>query len=86
MIQFKRQYALLGEWNKWTAVSSQRFVSITTNAEKTQATITIQGVASEIVPVAVYHSTLLSVTVNCSISAENAQAKLVITPKTVVCS
>jgi hypothetical protein len=80
------KYALLGEWNKWTAVSQQRFLSISTNAEQTQATITVQGVASEIVPIVVYHSTLLSVTVNCSISSENAQAKVVITPTAVVCS
>jgi hypothetical protein len=82
----RTKYALLGESGKWTAVSQQRFVSINTNTEKTQTTVTVQGVASEIVPVIVYHSTLLSVTVNCSISTENGQAKLVITPKNVICS
>jgi hypothetical protein len=80
------KYALLGESNKWTAVSRQRFVSITTNIEKTQTTIVVQGVASEVVPVIVYHSTLRSVTVNCPISATSGQANLVITPTNVGCS
>jgi hypothetical protein len=82
----KTKYALLGEWNKWTAISRQRFLSITTNTENTQTTIIIQGVTSEIVSIVVYHSTLQSVTVNCTISAENGQANLVITPTNAVCS
>jgi len=80
------KYALLGELNKWTAVSRQRFVSITTNTEKTATTIIVEGVASEIVPIAVYHSNLQSVTVNCSMSADSGQAILVITPTNAVCS
>jgi hypothetical protein len=80
------QYALLGEWNKWTAVSQQRFTSIITDTKKNQATITVQGVSGETVLVVVFHSVLLSVTVNCSISTTNSQAHLVITPSNVVCS
>ena len=79
-------YALLGEWNKWTAVSQQRIASIVTDIEKNQATITVQGVSGEIVPVVVFHSVLLSVTVNCPISSINGQALLVITPLNIVCS
>jgi hypothetical protein len=82
----RTKYALLGEWNKWTAVSQQRFLSINTNAQKTQTTITLQGAAAEIVPVVIYHSKLRSVTVPCSISAANGQATLVITPTNVMCS
>jgi len=82
----KTKYALLGEWNKWTAVSRQRFLSIITNTENTQTTIIVQGVISEIVSIIVYHSTLQSVTVNCTISTENSQASLVITPTNAVCS
>ena len=82
----KTKYALLGEWEKWTAVSRQRFLSIRTNTENTQTTIIVQGVASEVVPVVVYHSTLQSVTINCSITAENGRASLVITPTTAICS
>ena len=82
----KTKYALLGEGEKWTAVSRQRFLSITTNTENTETTIIVQGVTSEVVPVVVYHSTLQSMTVNCSITAENGRASLVITPTTAVCS
>lgn len=80
------QYALLGEWNKWTAVSQQRFTSIETDRRNSRAVITVQGVADEVVPVVVYHSTLLSVIVNCHISTMNGQAQLVITTNNVVCS
>lgn len=82
----KTKYALLGEWDKWTAVSRQRFLSITTNSENTQATITIQGITSEVVSISVYHSTLKSVMISCPISAQNGQANLVITPINTVCS
>ncbi len=80
------QYALLGELNKWTAVSQQRFTSIVTDTKKNEATITVQGVSGETVPVAVFHSVLLSVTVNCPISTANGQAHLVVTTSNVVCS
>ncbi len=80
------EYALLGEWNKWTAVSQQRFTSIVTDTTKNQATITIQGVSSETVPIVVFHSVLKSVTVNCTFSFMNGQAQVVITPSNIVCS
>ena len=78
-------YALLGEYNKWTAISRQRFVSITTNTEKTQTTVVVRGVASELVSVVVYHSTLRTQTVNCQLSAAG-QANLVISSKNIICS
>ena len=80
------QYALLGEWDKWSAVSQQRFSSIMTDTMKHEATVTVQGVSGETVPVVVFHSVLHSVTVNCPISAENGQAHLVITTSNVACS
>ena len=64
---FGTQYALLCEWNKWTAVSQQRFTSIVTDTKKNEATITDEGVASEVVPAVVFHSTLPSLIVNCHI-------------------
>ena len=82
----RTNYTLLGELDKWTAVSRQRFLSITTNTEKTQTTVVVQGVASETVQVGVYHSSLGSTKVNCSISTANGQANLVITPTSVTCS
>ena len=82
----RTRYAFLGERNKWTAVSQQRVTSIATNTEKTQTTIAVQGANSEVVPFTIYHTSLRSVTVNCSMSADNGQARLVITPTTVSCS
>jgi len=90
LVQFsdspKAHYALLGEWNKWTAVSQQRFISIETDRQNSRATITVQGVSGETVSVVIYHTTLLSVTVSCRISAVNGQAKVLITTSNVVCS
>ena len=80
------QFALLGEQNKWTAVSRQRFSSIEVSAQTKEATVTVEGVANEIVPVIVYHSVLLSLTINCPISSVNGQAKLVVSTSNVVCS
>jgi hypothetical protein len=80
------QYALLGKWNKWTAVSQQRFTSIITDTIKNEATIIVQGAANETVQVVIFHSVLLSVTVNCSISVTNGQTHLVITPSNVIYS
>ena len=80
------QYALLGEWNKWTAVSKQRFTSIVTDTKKNEATVTVEGVSGETVLVVVFHSVLLALTINCPISAVNGQTHLVITPSNVVCS
>ena len=80
------KYALLGEWNKWTAVSQQRFKSIVTNVNKNQVMITVQGFSWEIVPIVIYHSALLSVTINCAISAATNQAHLIITPTNISCS
>ena len=82
----RTKYALLGEYNKWTPVSQQRFVAIGNNDQQTEATVTLQGAPSEIVPVAVYHSALQTVLLDCPISSANGQANLVITPTTVVCS
>ena len=82
----RTQYALLGEWNKWTAVSQQRFLSIITDTQDNQATITVQGVSDETVPIVVYHSLLQSVIVNCTFSTNDAQAHIVVTPSDVVCS
>jgi hypothetical protein len=80
------QYALLGEWNKWTAVSQQRFTSIVTDTTKNEAMITVEGALGETIPVVVFHSVLQSITVNCVIAADNGEAQLVITPSNVVCS
>jgi hypothetical protein len=79
-------YALLGEPNKWTAVSQQRFSSIVTNTTNNEVIITVQGISGEIVPIAVFHSVILLVTVNCSISTIDSQAHVIITTSNVTCS
>jgi len=79
------QYALLGELNKWTAVSRQRFLSIETDIINHQARITIEGVAKEIVSIAIYHSKLQTVIVNCSCSLQTNQTDILITSSNVIC-
>lgn len=79
-------YALLGEWNKWTAVSQQRFLSITTDTKNNRATIIVQGVPDETIPIVVYHSVLRSMMVNCSFSSDKDQAQIIVTPSNIICS
>ena len=80
------RYALLGEPNKWTAVSQQRFKSIENDVQKQQTVITVEGVKGEVIPVHIFHSTLQVVQVNCTITSANDQANIVITASKVVCS
>ncbi len=81
----KTNYAFLGEWNKWTAVSQQRFTSIVTNPEKTQTTITFEGERHEIVHLAVYHPAVPSGIVDCEIQPGNAEGQILITASGVYC-
>lgn len=78
------QYALLGNLNKWTAVSRQRFPSFSRDATGMQTTFTLLGGTTEIVEVLVYHSKLGLVHLNCSLSC--AEGILTITPATVTCT
>ena len=81
------RYALLGEWEKWTAVSHQRFVSFSRNQENTQSTLTIEGSANELVRMYFYHSKASSpVLITCSISNESGQAQVVINAEGVRCT
>ena len=79
------KYALLGEWNKWTAISCQRIKVIDNQTNINQAVITIQGLPGETVPFLIFHSTLLSVTVNCRISSDIGQAQIVVSSSKVDC-
>ena len=82
----KTKYSLLGEINKWTSVSRQRFLSIEKNAENTETRIVIQGVKDEIVSIGISHSIFKSLIVKCLISNENGQGNVIITPSNVTCS
>lgn len=80
------KYALLGESDKWTAVSQQRFTSIVTNTEKSQTIIVLEGSEAEIVQILVYHSAMNVLSVKCFLSAKSGQAQLIITPSNITCS
>ena len=80
------KYALLGEYDKWTAVSRQRISSIKTDVTKTQTTISLVGAADEIVNLSVYHSVFNVVNVKCRISSSTGQGQLVISTSRVACS
>ena len=82
----KTKYSLLGEINKWTPVSRQRFLSIEKNAENTETRIVIEGVKNEIVSIGIYHSIIKSSIVKCFVSNENGQVNLTITPTNVTCA
>ena len=78
-------YALLGEQNKWTAVSQQRILSIDNQRRNNIAIITLQGAPGELVSFDVFHTTLQSVTVTCHLSTDIGQARMIITSTHVVC-
>ncbi|CAF1064276.1 unnamed protein product [Adineta steineri] len=80
------KYVFMGELNKWTFVSQQRFSSLNLNSENTQMTIIINGAPNELVDVFVYHSKFESIIhLVCSLSNSNAQAQLIINPVNVTC-
>jgi len=82
----KISYALRGEWNKWTAISQQRIISIDNQKINHIAIITVQGVPGETISMVVFHSTLQSVTVNCKIPADIGSARIIITISSVSCT
>ncbi|CAM2722812.1 unnamed protein product [Rotaria socialis] len=79
------KYALLGEWNKWTAISHQRIVSIDNQIINHIAIIDLQGAPGETVSIVVFHFTSQSVTVNCRMSTDIGRARLIVTSASVVC-
>ncbi|CAF2054431.1 unnamed protein product [Rotaria magnacalcarata] len=80
------KYSFMGEINKWTFISQQRFPSLYTNADNTQMTIVVQGVANEIVEVLVYHSKFQSIIhVNCHFYIDHLIAQLIINSTNVIC-
>ncbi|UJR07070.1 hypothetical protein I4U23_011358 [Adineta vaga] len=87
LIEFadKTQYAFLGEWNKWTAVSSQRVTYITNMSGINLAEIGLQGLLNEKSPFLVYHSTLGIVNVTCPFGPDAGEAQIVIDSKRVIC-
>jgi hypothetical protein len=82
----KISYALLGELNKWTAVSQQRIISIDNQKINHIAIITVRGAPDETVSMVIFHSTLQSVTVNCRVPADVGNARIIITTSSVICA
>ncbi|CAF4153879.1 unnamed protein product [Rotaria sordida] len=79
------KYALLGEWNKWTPMSSQRAVAIANEIGINLALITVQSLLSEVVPFLVFHSTLSIVNVTCRMHPDYGQARIVVSDSKVGC-
>jgi hypothetical protein len=80
------KYALLGESDKWTTVSRQRFTSINMSKENNQTTISLEGATAEIVQLLVYHSAMNIISLKCFLSPTIGQAQLIITPSKITCS
>jgi len=81
------KYAFMGESNKWTYVSRQRFRSIDTNVERTQTIISIEGASNENISLVVFHSTIGIQHLDCIVSSSTdvSQVKLTITPTRIDC-
>ena len=85
-VTYKSRYELLGETDKWTAVSRQRISGINIDSSQALVSVTIEGSTNEIVNLSVYNSVLSVVSIKCPILSTTGQARLVISPKMVTCS
>ncbi|CAF1203111.1 unnamed protein product [Adineta steineri] len=79
-------YALLGEWNKWTAISHQRIIEIDNQSINHIAIINIIGAPNETVSLVIYHSKLLFITVNCKILPDIGEVRITITTNDIDCN
>lgn len=77
-------YAVLGEWNKWTAISRQRITEI--KPVNTTVVVSLQGVPNEIVQMHLFHIKLTSVMVNCQMSADTGTSQITITTTNITCT
>lgn len=82
----KTKYALLGEVNKWTAVSQQRFKSIVQDVQKNEIIVTVQGLSNEHITLSFLLSDQTLDHVTCQASSTNGQVNFVITTNNVACS
>ncbi|CAF0787041.1 unnamed protein product [Rotaria sordida] len=81
------KYSFMGELNKWTFISQQRFTSLTIDSQNTQMIIIVEGVDNEFVDLFVYHSKFQSVIhVICHFYFNHLKAKLIINSTNVICS
>ncbi|CAF3719866.1 unnamed protein product [Adineta steineri] len=78
-------YALLGESNKWTAISQQRIRFIDNEINNNIAIIGLQGAPNELVSINIFHTVLLSTTVTCPMASDTGIARLIITSSNMFC-
>jgi len=80
------KFAFMGEINKWTFISRQRFTHLYNNYHNTQMTITIQGSANELVQILVYHSKFKSIIqISCHFYKQKLQTQIIINSTNVIC-
>lgn len=81
------KFAFMGELNKWTFISQQRFSFLKFNSENTQMTIIAKGIRNELIQILIYHSKFQSIIhLHCLISNENLQVQIIINSTNVYCS
>ncbi|CAF0870990.1 unnamed protein product [Rotaria sp. Silwood1] len=81
------KYSFMGELNKWTFISQQRFTSLKINSQNTQMTIIVEGVNNEFVDLLVYHSKFESIIhVICHFHFNHLKAQVIINSTNVICS
>jgi hypothetical protein len=80
------KYSFMGELNKWTFISRQRFSSLYINNNNTQMIIIVQGVPNELVYLLVYHSKFQSIIrVVCHFYQDKLKTQLIINSTDVIC-
>jgi hypothetical protein len=81
------KYSFMGELNKWTFISRQKFSSLNLNEDNTQMTINVTGVPDELVQVLVYHSKYQAIIhLFCHFYNHKQQAQITINSTDVICS
>jgi hypothetical protein len=80
------QYSFMGELNKWTFISRQRFSSLILNNNNTQMRILVKGTPNEFVYILVYHSKFQSIIrVVCRFYQDKLITQLIINSTNVIC-
>jgi hypothetical protein len=80
------KYAFMGELNKWSFVSQQRFSSLFINSDNTNMTIIVEGVPNELVYILIYHSKFESIIqLTCHFYTDKLETQLVINSTNVIC-
>jgi len=80
------KYSFMGEINKWTFISRQRFSELNINSDNTQMTIIVHGVTNELVQLFIYHSKFKSIIqITCHFYNHKLKTQLIINSTNVIC-